>query len=362
MGFRARHDADAAARRKPVVAIPSQPTALVTLLAAWLDAQTLRHGSADTILLRQRTVRLFLEWAADRGVIDGRQVTAAVLIRYQRWLAVQYRSRKDQPLSVRGQGIRLANLKTFFSWTVKRGHLSANPAADLELPRQSKQLPRTILTRAEVAAILAQPDCATVKGLRDRALLEVLYSTGIRRMEVVNLCLHDIERERGLLLIRDGKGGKDRFVPIGVHALAWVDRYLTEVRPRLVVEPDDGRVFLNVSGERFGRCGLGFEVRQYIEASGIAKRGSCHLFRHAFATHLLEAGCDVRFIQEMLGHSSLETTAIYTNVSAQAMKRVHGLFHPSEQHAAAAAAPTRADALPEAAPAARISAEEAPPS
>jgi integrase/recombinase XerD len=346
VGFRARHDADAARKRKSVVAVANQPTALMTLLAAWLDAHTITHRSVDTIALRQRTVRLFIEWAAERGVTDGRQVTAAVLTRYQRWLCVQYRSRNDQPLSVRGQHTRLANLKAFFSWTVKKGHLGANPAADLELPRPSRHLPRTILTRAEVSAILAQPDLDTLKGQRDRAMLETLYSTGIRRMELVNLCLHDIERERGLLLIREGKGRKDRYVPIGTSALAWIDRYCADVRPRLVVEPDDGRVFLNVSGERFGRCGLGTELRQYIAAAGIEKRGSCHLFRHAFATHLLEAGCDVRFIQEMLGHSNLETTAIYTNVSAQAMKRVHGLFHPTEQRSGSGNASTPAQDAP----------------
>jgi len=331
MSYRARHIADAQRQQKPIVVRADQPTALGTLVAAWLDAEQVRHIAEDTINLRKRTVRLFIEWAGERGVSDARHVTAAVLQRYQRWLYHQYRDRTDKPLSVRGQHTRLANVRTFFSWAVKHRHLDANPAADLELPRPSKHLPRCILTRSEVAAILAQPDITTAKGLRDRAMLEVLYNTGIRRTELVNLTLDTIERERGLLMIRDGKGRKDRFVPIGVSALAWLDRYVFDTRPTLVVEPDDGHVFLNVSGERFGRCGLGFEIRAYIEAAGITKRGSCHLFRHAFATHLLEAGCDVRYIQEMLGHSNLETTAIYTNVSAQAMKRVHALFHPAEQ-------------------------------
>jgi len=263
-------------------------------------------------------------------VHDARQVTAAMLSRYQHWLYHQHRDRRGEPLTVRGQTIRLATVRTFFSWSVKKGYLPANPAADMEMPRVTKHLPRAILSREEVAAVLAQPDLTTAKGLRDRAMLEVLYATGIRRTELVNLTRSDIERDRGLLLIRDGKGKKDRFVPIGIAALRWLDRYVFDVRPGLVVEPDDGHIFLNISGERFGRCGLGFEIRSYINAAGIEKRGSCHLFRHAFATHLLEAGCDVRFIQEMLGHTSLETTAIYTHVTAIALKRVHALFHPSE--------------------------------
>ena len=330
MSYRARHGADAARRRKPVSPDRTRPGALRTLVAAWLDDQAVRHFSTDTIALRQRTVRLFIEWAEERGVTDAAQATAAVVTRYQRWLFHQYRDRSGQPLSPRGQHARLASLRGFFGWCVKRGHLPGNPAADLDLPRQVKHLPRSILSREEIAAVFAQPDLSTAKGLRDRAMLEVLYSTGLRRTELANLKLYDIERDRGLLLVREGKGKKDRFVPLGAHALSWIDRYLADVRPTLVMEPDDGFLFLNISGERFGRCGLGTELRQYIDAAGIAKRGSCHLFRHAFATHLLEAGCDVRFIQEMLGHESLETTAIYTSVTVSALKRVHALFHPSE--------------------------------
>lgn len=334
--FRAAHQQEAARRRKEILPAPGNPASLTSLVAAYLEHITVRHFSGETVALRRRLLRPFLAWAAERGVTEGRQVTAAIAQRYQRWMFYQYKTKAGQPLSSRGQRGRLIALRSFFRWAVQQGHLVANPAADIEMPRQDHRLPRSILSRGEVAAILAQPNVTTSKGIRDRAMLEVFYSTAMRRMELAGLALDDIERERGLILIRGGKGAKDRYVPIGATALRWLDRYIFDVRPTLSTEPDDGTVFLNVGGEYFGKSGMGFELRRYIEAAGIGKRGSCHLLRHACATHLLEAGCDVRFVQELLGHAQLSTTAIYTHVAITALKKVHGLFHPLEQRVSVA--------------------------
>lgn len=349
MARRADHIRQAAQRRKVLIIDPAAPGSLRALLAAYLAHIQVRHFTDQTIGLHQRQIRVFVEWAEERAVRDGLQVNAGVLERYQRWLYHQYRTASGRPLTISAQRSRLRIVASFFSWAVRQHHLPANPAADLEMPREPRHLPRFVLTRADVAGILAQPDLATPKGLRDRAILELLYSTGLRRTEAASLKLYDIERERGLVLVREGKFRKDRYIPIGASALGWIDRYLAEVRPTLAMEPDAGFIFLNLTGEPLSGGGLGYELRHYITAAGIPHRGSCHLLRHAFATHLLEAGCDIRFIQDMLGHAKLDTTAIYTRVTVTALKAMHARFHPSEARevgAAEVAAPAGAAASP----------------
>ena len=337
MAIRSSHQRGAAQQRKVLILDPGTPGSLRSLVAAYLAHIQVRHYRPSTITTNTGQLRLFVEWAEERGVMDGVQVSAAVMERYQRWLYHQYRQANGRPLTIRAQVTRLMVVSALFSWAVKTKRVPANPSADLDLPKTRTALPRYVLTRSDVAAVLAQPDLTTAKGVRDRAIMELLYSTGIRRTELVGVTLYDIERERGLVLVREGKFRKDRYVPLGVSALAWIDRYLAEVRPGLVMEPDQGRLFLNMVGEALSACGLGTEIRGYFTAAGIRQRGSCHLFRHACATHLLEAGCDIRYIQELLGHESLETTAIYTRVTVGALKAMHAKFHPSE---------TRADASP----------------
>jgi integrase/recombinase XerD len=186
-----------------------------------------------------------------------------------------------------------------------------------------------VLTSTEADAVLNQTDVGTPLGIRDRAMLETLYSTGIRRMELANLKLYDFDRERGTLMVRQGKGKKDRMVPIGERALAWVEKYLNEVRPDLIRERDDGLLWLNAAGIPMLAASIGGIVAEYVDAAKIGKRGSCHLFRHTMATVMLENGCDIRYIQAMLGHAKLDTTEIYTQVSIRKLKEVHSATHPA---------------------------------
>ena len=151
----------------------------------------------------------------------------------------------------------------------------------------------------------------------------------MRRFELINLKLYDIDAERGTIMIRQGKGKKDRMVPVGERALAWVEKYLTDVRPSLVVEPDEGTVFLTNQYEPFTKNRLTQLVRNYVDAADIGKKGACHLFRHTMATLMLENGADIRFIQQMLGHARLDTTQIYTQVSIRKLKEIHSVTHPS---------------------------------
>lgn len=198
----------------------------------------------------------------------------------------------------------------------------------MELPKQPQRLPRALLSVAEIEAILAEAEPKSVIGLRDRAMLEVLYSTGLRRMELCNLKRYDVEVTRELVFVREGKGGRDRVVPLGARAAAWVERYLTEARPELAAGETE-YLFVTDHGEPMTAYVLANKVKRYMAFAGIEKVGACHLFRHACATHMLENGADIRFIQALLGHAKLETTQIYTHVSIEKLKEIHAATHPA---------------------------------
>jgi integrase/recombinase XerD len=211
----------------------------------------------------------------------------------------------------------------------RRNYLLHNPASELELPKLGQPLPRNILSAQEVERILLLCDIDDPIGLRDRAVIETLYSTGIRRMEVIALKLYDLSFERGVLLVRQGKGKKDRYVPIGERAIAWVQKYIHEARPQLASEPDDMTVFLTANGEPFSRDHMTSNVKARIDAAKLGKTGACHLFRHTMATLMHENGADIRHIQQILGHVKLETTQIYTHVSIRTLQQVHASTHPA---------------------------------
>ncbi len=303
------------------------PGSLQNFMLRHIDDLERRNYTPDTLKNRRVILLRFARWLEERAVTDAQAVTRAMVERYQRSLFHQ-RKVDGKPLSIRTQTERVKLVQLFFAWATKRHLIPANPAADLDFPRPIKSLPE-ILTTAEIAAILAVPDLETPLGLRDRSILETFYSTGMRRMELVNLTMHDIDHERGIVRILQGKGQKDRYIPIGDMAMHWLGRYLVESRPELRPGLDETRIYLNANGCPITRDNLTIRLRSIMKAAAITKPGSCHLFRHTMATHLLEAGCDVRVIQEMLGHSKLETTALYTHVGIAHLKKAHDAFHPS---------------------------------
>ena len=209
-------------------------------------------------------------------------------------------------------------------------HILYNPASELDMPRVEKRLPRHILNVKEVEKVLAVPDLATPIGIRDRAILETFYSTGIRRLELIHLKLYDVDTDRGTIMIRQGKGKKDRMLPIGERALAWTVKYRDDVRPELACGADDATLFLTTLGEAFAPNRMTQMVREYIDAADTGKRGSCHLFRHTMETPMLENGADIHYIQARLGHAELSTTQIYTQVSVRKLKAIHTATHPAK--------------------------------
>jgi len=308
----------------------SQSDTLASLIDRWLERLAERNYSPRSIDMHRWSLKTFLAWAQERDLKNPAQVTRPILESYQRWL---YRYRKDdgRPMSVTTQRNRLGAVQRLFAWLCRENHIPANPAADLELPRKEhRQLPKA-LSPDEIKSLMAVPDIADPLGIRDRAILETLYATGIRRSELVRLDVGDINLARQSLHVRKGKGGKDRILPLGARATQWITRYLDVARPRLEVSVSERALFLSGYGERFNPNYLGNWVARTVKAADIARSGSCHLLRHSCATHMLENGADIRYIQQMLGHARLDTTQIYTEVDIRALAEVHARTHPSGQ-------------------------------
>ena len=321
----ARNYRDQKKRGKPV-GDANDPEGLYVWTQRYLEWLRVRNFSEWTLKHRELHILSFIEWLDARGIGRPTGVTKGVLERYQGHL-FHYRKKNGKPLSFHHQTVRLVGVRALFKWLTKQNVIPANPASELELPKRERRLP-VHLTEQEVERVMREPDLSDALGVRDRALLEVLYSTGIRRSEAIGLSLYDIDDKLGTLRIRQGKGKKDRVVPIGERALRWVEKYAHDARPSLVVPPETGRLFLTNLGDELNPEWLSKLVREYLKRAEIEKRGSCHLFRHTVATLMLDNGADIRFIQEMLGHASVATTELYTHVSVKQLCEVHRRTHP----------------------------------
>lgn len=311
---------------QPKTVKPLDPTTLRGLKAAFFEWMTCMHFSPHTLRTKGNALDFFLRWCDERGLTRPAEINRAILERYRRH-TYEYRQPNGKPLGLKTQIMRLIAIRTFFKWMARHHHILYNPASELEMPRGEKRLP-TVLTIENVETIINQTNVNDSLGLRDRAILETLYSTGIRRSELTGLKVYDLELDQGIVRINQGKGRKDRFVPIGDRAMAWIDKYLLDVRPKLVQEPDDGTLFLTIDGTSLG-VHVSDIARRYVRAANIGKQGSCHIFRHACATHMLERGADLRILQAILGHESIESTTIYTHVAIDQLKAVHTKTHPA---------------------------------
>jgi len=306
---------------------PQDPEGLVVLMRAYLGHRRATNYSEASVNAQELAVSHFILFCQERSLTRARDVTKPVLERYQRHLYLQRKS-DGAPISVAFQYNQLAALRGFFRWLTRRNLIPANPASDLDLPKLTQVLPRHVLSVEEVERILSIPDIRTPVGLRDRALLETLYSTGMRRKELAGLSLDDVFFSRLTVRIRRGKGGKQRMVPLGERAAFWIERYLSLSRSQLLVEPDERYLFIGIRGDHLHRDALSSLVRKYFDQAGMKSPGSCHLFRHTAATLMLENGADVRYVQELLGHAYLSTTQVYTRVAITKLREIHAATHP----------------------------------
>lgn len=291
----------------------------------WLAA---RGYARSTVRARERQLDRFVRWGRAEGINEPEHFDLTRLEEYRLHLHRTLR-RDGAPLGWGSKVQMLLAIKGLFQWLTLTRRIPSNPAADVELPRRQHRLPRSVMGVQEVERLLAQPVLCTSIGLRDRAILELLYSTGIRRSECAGLNLRDLDLDRLIVLVRSGKGGRDRYVPMGGRAVSWVERYVREVRPLHLRGPVDGHLFLSRLRSHLSSKRIGDLVHRYLKRAGIARPGSCHLLRHTTATLLLEGGADIRHIQEILGHAQLSTTAIYARVSIRHLQEVHRRCHPA---------------------------------
>ncbi len=286
---------------------------------AWLERLATERGLvANTLAGYRRDLERLRRWANASAGVGLLELKASDLARHLRELHCQ----EYAPRSV---ARAVAAIRSFYSFSAEAGFCRQDPSTNLERPRRPGKLPR-YLTEAEVERLLAAPDCAGPRGLRDRALLELLYATGLRVSEATELTLGALRLEAGFLFAL-GKGGKERLVPLGVAARGWLEKYLQEVRPRWVRGREE-RVFLGPSGRALTRQTVWNRIRRYGRQAGITKPISPHVLRHSFATHLLAHGADLRAVQMLLGHTALSTTEIYTHLHRAQLDRLYRQHHP----------------------------------
>lgn len=301
-----------------------------TVLAAVAADLRRRHYAPSLISQVRQVGARFVTFLARRHVHDLRAVTDAHVTAYARELA-QARSARGTPYAVATQRWHLSCLQRIFGVLAREGHLLHNPTLDLTLPSW-RRLPGAVLHQEQARRLLAHPDPHTPRGQRSRAVLELLYGVGLRVGECERLDLADVQLGQGVLIIREGKGRKDRLVPLVGRAAEAVDRYLGEARPRLLRDPHDAALFLTRHGTRLRVKAIQRLVHLHAQRAAIPHPLSPHDLRHACATHLLQGGADIRHIQQLLGHASLATTAIYTRVTPVDLQAAIARAHPRDQN------------------------------
>jgi integrase/recombinase XerD len=302
------------------------------LMEKFLQDRQMQGYSQDGKATDRYGLYYFLEFLKIQDIDHLPDVTSDVLHKYQMHM-YRMNGKSGKPLGLVTQCHLLVTVRGFFQWLVRRGDVLSDPAAGLTLPKLKKPLPRGVLTKKEVEKILSVPDIDTPLGLRDRAILEMLYSTGLRNKELRELTIYDVNTKENEVHVREGKGGKGRVVPLGEITGKYVDLYLKESRPKILAKrPDPGILFLGRLGNKIWRCSLSENiVRKYGKLAKINKPVTPHGFRHTCATHLLKGHADIRYIQELLGHKSLESTQIYTRVEVGDLKQELKRCHPREQ-------------------------------
>jgi integrase/recombinase XerD len=270
-------------------------------------------------------LRLFSEWAVSRGMDDFRCVRKADLETYQADLV------RSARYTISTIHIMMRSIRRFYEFLEVTGKVLVNPAAGFTLPKLGDRLPKAVLTCDEVRRMLDAPDTTTLSGIRDRAVLEVLYSTGMRVGELSNLTIGDVDIGNHVLRVNKGKGAKDRVVPLGQTAAEWVKRYLQEARSKFAGKLTVKELFLGCRGVPLINAGVGGIVKTSARKAGIEKWVTPHTMRHTCATHMMASGADIIHVQHLLGHVDISTTQIYVKVAQREVKEMHVRCHPSEQ-------------------------------
>jgi len=289
----------------------------IALIERFCDALWLEHGLAQNTL------------EAYRRDLSGLAVwlSPVALEQAGRDQLLDYLAERQQAgFKARSSARLLSALRRFYRWLLREQAIERDPTLHIDMPKLPKSLPATLGER-QVEALLEAPDVGDDIGLRDRAMLEVLYASGLRVSELIGLELTRVNVRQGVVRVT-GKGSKERLVPLGEEALSWIERYMRQSRPLLQGEGNDPRLFLTRRGSGMTRQAFWYRIKHHALVAGISGHLSPHTLRHAFATHLVDHGADLRVVQMLLGHSDLSTTQIYTHVARERLKELHGKHHP----------------------------------
>lgn len=289
-------------------------------ISAFIDAVWLEDGlSVNTLAAYRRDLVAFEQWLLVERGLDIDHAQAGEL---QAWFAAKHAETKPSTANR-----RLATLRRYYLWALRHQRVLADPCLQLTSAKQALRIPKT-LSEGQVESLLKQPPLHTPRGLRDRAMLEVLYATGLRVSELVGLAVLDVSLGDGVVRVVQGKGGKDRLVPLGAEAAHWITTYLKEARPVLMGARTAPALFVTARAGPMTRQSFWLLIKKYAGLAGVKAPLSPHVLRHAFATHLLNHGADLRVVQMLLGHADISTTQIYTHVARERLKSLHAQHHP----------------------------------
>jgi integrase/recombinase XerD len=293
----------------------------------WIKAQgwserTLESYTAD--------IRSFIDYIVNETTAKFLpEIDAKVLTAFQTWL-YHKESKRGKRLSLSSQHTKLVAVRTFFRFLYENDLIITNPSVALSLPKKRKSLPKGVLSEQQIEKLLEQPDTADPIGFRDRTILEVLYATGIRNSELRSLCVYDIDLKELQITVRKGKNAKDRVLPLGEIAADYLAEYFLTVRPKLNINETNQLLFISKNGRKITQANLVWIITKYVKKASLKGNITPHSLRHSCATHMLRHGADLRYVQEMLGHSSVATTQIYTRVEVGDLKAIHRRCHPRE--------------------------------
>lgn len=305
-------------------------TGLETLKERYLKHLAVLNYATSTIRKHLFHLKHFFLYLTEQKIHDISSVTHQTIADYQMRL-YQAINKKGAPNTVSSQNNALQTVKSFFRCLAENDYIAGNPAGRISYARRPQKLPRSPLTQNEIKKLLHAPDTRSIIGYRDRTILELLYSTGIRKKEINNLKLTDLDTTQGLLRINHGKGDRDRVVPVGRIACRYLENYIQGIRPELISDPYNHYLFLSLRGNRLSKNTVWEIVKRYARQSRIKKSISPHTLRHTFATEMLKNKANIRHIQEILGHASLQSTQVYTHLGITDLKEVHARCHPREK-------------------------------
>jgi integrase/recombinase XerD len=299
------------------------------LLFGFKEHLKVKNYSPATIVAYGMHLQGFFECLTKINITDIKRVTRDMLTAYQAGLM---ECRAEGKLTIATISVKIRSVKRFFEHLESSNYILINPAEYIKEPKKETRLPGAVLTEDEAKKILDQPNLSAMTGIRDRTILEVFYSTGVRLEELINLTIYDPDLQGGLLRVNKGKFAKDRVIPLGKHAVKFLKEYITKIRPQHTKKNKAVRnLFVTQFGKPLSKQIIEIMVRGYSRGAGIQKKVTPHTFRHTFATQLVRNGADIRAVQKMLGHADLKSTQIYTKVAGVEVKKTHSAHHPREK-------------------------------